>query len=301
MTFGIRVHHPPPEALTVSQRDVVIGAYDGFKAVSETADGNDLAVILAPFQMRTIDVAQGARAAVTVHSEDPYALSVNRGYVRELQKVVPDTWVVTNEVSCAVAYGDLVGDRVISCPSLSVPAVAPLPNPVERSIDVLIVGYGYPSRRRVVDELAMRFPMERVTLVGDGWGRPSMRTMSTPETLALYAKARAVVCLHRQDGDCGPGRTIHVARGYVEGCGGARVFIDKTRTHHPFADGEVEWFDDARDLAAKLDRFLSLSDIEQRSAADLLYHRTYRDFTYRARMEKIVNCIRSSSHNTAIP
>ena len=306
-SYGVRVFSPPPERLTSSQRDVVEGARAGISAIPWIEEGSDLAVVLMPFQMDVAEaehIAASHQNVVSIHSEDPFALHANLERVRAMARVRDETWVASNDTTCLGEYRAAVGPRLIVCPSLSIDHRA---TPVTHTCqhDVALVGYAYPGRIRFMREFTEHFS-KKVSLFGDGWkeaGFDARPTTNFHNTAPVYSSARAVICLHRGHGDCvdGPHEPSLVARGYVEGCGGARVFIDTSRPDHPFENGEVEWFDGPADLAAKLTSYLAKTDEEQRALAEPLHQRALRDFTYRTRMARIINCVRSPRYEAVIP
>ena len=309
-SYGVRVHTAPMDKLTSSQRDVVNGVMAGVAAISWVEEGSDLALILMPFQMEPDEVAKIAsehRSVVLVHSEDPYALSPNLERVRRAKERCGNVWVATNDTACMGLYHEIVSNHVIVCPSLSIDHRVVVDPAAKRSHDVVLVGYAYPGRVSYVKEFLKFFDSKRLRIRGDGWRESGFEdaipTASFLETASEYGKARAVICLHRQHGDCcdGPHEPRLVARGYVEGMGGARVFIDGTRPDHAFDAGEVEWFYEPVDLAAKLLRYLAMSDADQAAFSEPLRQRALRDFTYRTRMARVINAVRSPRFNAVIP
>ena len=307
--YGVRVFGPPFDLLTMSQRDVVEGAMAGVQAIPWVEDGSDLAVVFMPFRMEIGEaemIASAHQAVVSVHSEDPFAVNANMTIVRAMAALC-DTWVASNDTTCLEEYRSLVGERLIVCSSLSIDQrVLADVRPTERKYDVILVGYAYPGRVRFVEELIKYFDRKRLKIFGDGWreeGYDASPTASFRDTATLYSQARAVICLHRGQGACvdGPYEPKLVQRGYVEGMGGARVFLDTSRPDHAFCEGDVEWYDSAGDLAAKLTRFLALPDDKQTRFAVPLRERALRDFTYRTRMARIINAVRSPRFGAVIP
>lgn len=311
LSYGVRVYTAPYERLTASQRDVVEGVRGGVEAIPWVEEGSDLAMIMMPFQMdrgEAEEIAMRHHAVVTVHSEDPYALAPNIERVVAMKERCGNVWVATNDSACVGLYEEVVGQgKVLVCPSLSIDGRVTVNISEKRMHDVVLVGYAYPRRVEFVKEFLRYFDKGRLRIRGDGWKEAGFEaaesTASFGETAAEYANARAVICLHRQHGDCcdGPHEPRLVARGYVEGMGGARVFIDGTRPDHAFETGEVEWFYDPVDLAAKLLRYLSFEESVQRLLAEPLRERAWRDFTYRTRMARVINSVRSPRYGAVIP
>jgi len=211
-------------------------------------------------------------------------------------------------------YRKVVGDRVIVCPSLGADSTIE-PAEVKRDIDLLICGYAYPSRKKFVRQLLplLRTPIStgdlRITLVGDVWWELKealpenvtvMPTQPLRETYDLHRRARAVVCLHRVAGDCsdGPVAPETVNRGFLEGYCGARVFVDVSRPHHDFDEGEVVWFANPNHLAKLVREYLEGGD----TFAAKLHAETFRQIrTYRTRLARVLNCVRAPRFLAEIP
>lgn len=311
--LGIRLIYPSPKRLTCSQLDVIGGASRALAAIPWAQEGTDLAVILAPFQVsdeEAVRAVSGCARTLLIHMEDPYALGANLNRVRALVKASPEVWVSTNDRSTVSHYRDFVGDRVILCPSLGADStVFPVPprpsesveSAPQRDIDVLLCGYAYPSRKRFVGELLPLLGGLRVLLVGDGWeGYPAetMPTQGLEATYALHARTRAVVCLHRVHGDCadGPVEPETANRGFMEGALGPRVFLDRSRPHHPYEPGDVVFFHEPGDLAGKLHVYLARDP-----AADRFAEKCRLLYTYRTRLARILNCVRAPRFLAEIP
>ena len=116
----------------------------------------------------------------------------------------------------------------------------------------------------------------------------------------MHARAKTVICLHRVHGDCadGPDEPRTINRGFMEGYLGPRVFLDRTRLDHALDPGDVVWYDDQVDLAAKLHGYLSQS---RDPAADRFAEKCRTLYTYRARLARILNCVRGDRHMARIP
>ena len=312
--LGVRVESAPSDRLTMSQIDVIGGVARAVQMIPWVVPGDDVVLVTAPFQLevsRVEQIARGARTIVSVHMEDPYALGTNVERVRAMAACCPNTWVATNDTGTAAVYRRVVGQRVIVCPSLSIDSSA-LPRSIEvpamgsRQNDVVLVGYAYPSRVQFMRDLSKHFDVSKIALVGDGWeaaGFKATPTTAFMNVVSVYGTARSVICLHRRSGDCGvdPQAPLLVARGYVEGVLGARVFVDDSRPDYSFERGEVEWFGGPEDLAVKLTRFLSLSASEQVELAEPLRLHTLTDFTYRTRIARVINSARSQRFDAIIP
>lgn len=303
--IGIRVFRPPRLRLTRSQEDAAIGIGRGLRAIPWVAPGKDLAIVISPFQMSAAEVAgavAGYPRALSIHMEDPYALAANLDRVRAMIRACREVWVCTNDEATVPRYRDIVGDRVIVCPSLSADSFVAAEE-AERDIDVLLCGYAYPSRKRFVAALLPMLRGLRVVLVGDGWKGSPVETMATQDleaTYALHARAKAVVCLHRVHGDCsdGPMEPATVNRGFMEGFLGPRVFLDCTRNEHSLTDGDVVWYHEPGDLAGQLHTYLAGPRCP---AADAFAEKCAALYTYRVRMARVLNCVRAPRFLARIP
>jgi glycosyltransferase involved in cell wall biosynthesis len=322
--LSMQVVYPNTGRLTESQRDVCTSIERGLNGISwvkriEPADPRfiikrDLTLVVSPFQMSNeeIDLAtKGSPRMLSLHMEDPYALQTNLDRVGYMNKKV-ETWVCTNDAATVPAYRKVVGDRVIVCSSLS--ADSTLVNEprgfISRDIDILLCGYAYPSRKRFVTELLPLLAGQRMTLVGNGWESFAseqvtvLPTQPLAETYKLHARARAVVCLQRVHGDCSDGAVepMTLNRGYMEGYSGARVFLDSTRPFHSLDEGDVVWYHEPGDLAGKLWTYLSMSNIViHESSADRFAEKCRMIYTYKTRLARILNCVRSPRFLAEIP
>ncbi len=306
-TIGVQVARPPSSRLTRSQEDVCSAINHALGAISWIRPGSDLAVVVSPFQMTDAEVESAARCAtrtVSIHMEDPYAFSTNIERIKTMVNACPEVWVSTNDASVAKRYSDIVGNRVIVCPLLGADTSVKVDHSSARDIDVLLCGYAYPSRRAFIDQLLPLLDGLRVYLVGDGWeGRPceTMPTQDLATSYAIHSRARTVVCLHRIHGDCsdGPTEPTMVNRGFMEGYFGGRVFVDDSRRDHPFDDGDVVWYSRPEDLAALLRDYLA--DPDGPVAAARFAEKCATLYTYKVRVARILNCIRSPRFGATIP
>lgn len=306
-TIGARFYFPPADRLTASQRDVCATIRSASEAISWiNVGGGDLCVIVSPFQMTNSELAdavQGYPRILTLHMEDPFALAANMERVQHVARYA-EAWVCTNDAATVPYYRKLVGERIITCPSLGADALtAPVVAP-ERDIDVLFCGYAYPSRKRFMGELLPKLAGLRVVLIGDGWesveGVEVLRTQEIGDARRYHAKARAVVCLHRVYGDCsdGPVEPETVNRGALEGYEGPRVFIDRTRPHHAFDEGDVVWYSTPGELAEQLRAYLSGPRAPE---ADRHAEKCRELYTYRTRLARMINCVRAPRYLAEIP
>ena len=303
-TYGVHLVRPPKERLTESQQDACSSVERGLATTPWIVEGDDLTILFSPFQLTDAEVIEASRGrrVVSLHIEDPYALHTNRDRVRRMASVASEVWVATNDVSAMIRYRDLVGDRVIVCPSLGADDTIEV-SPGDRRIDVLLCGYAYPSRKKFMKELLPLLNGLKVVIVGDGWEGVSAWHLPTQDlsmTYALHVRAKTVVCLHRVHGDCadGPMEPVTVNRGFMEGYSGARVFLDRTRDAHSFVDGDVVWYDAPKDLAKSIRSYLG----ESESLAAERFAETCRMvYTYRTRVARMINCIRAPRFLAEVP
>lgn len=200
--------------------------------------------------------------------------------------------------------------KVLFCPSLSISENVLRTSdtsPGKYDYDVIFIGYAYQSR---IDWMA-RFlagPIPfRVLLVGDYWDKqkfdfkPDMLpTQDEVATMKLCYSARIIVCLHRNEKENPkmPPRSVH--RGYVEAYSGSLVMIDKRRPCHPFAEDEVVFFGSQEELREKIAYYLAHPD-EATKMGRKAKRKAETMFTFRARLTKILNCLRSERYEMRIP
>lgn len=306
--LGVRVVRPPTSRLTRSQEDAISSADRALAGgVRWAHPGGDLAVVLSPFQLSDEDIRHGVGDCpriLSVHIEDPYALQANLERVRAMVALGREVWVSTNDASTVDHYRSVVDNRVIVCPLLGVDTARALSATDGRDIDVLLCGYAYPSRKRFMSELLPLLAGKTVVLVGDGWegssasiGAATQPTQGLEATYTLHARAKTVVCFHREGGDCsdGPVAPASLNRGFMEGYFGARVFVDRKRTEHSVDPDDVIFYDGPRDLAASINRYLETPRVSAYAEkCRLLY-------TYRARVERMLNCVRAPRYLAVIP
>lgn len=311
--FGVEATFPPYSRLTQSQIDVCQSISRALAAISWSRPGNDLRLIVSPFQMSSDDIASaisGCSRVLSLHMEDPYALSTNLDRVRQMAANV-ETWVCTNDAATLPHYQDIVGGRVIVCPTLG-PDDQIACEAAPRDIDVLICGYAYPSRKLFMHRLVEQLEHVNIALVGDGWtvneyvtGKINLTVHPTQplnETYRFHARAKAVVCMHRVHGDCSDGavKPANVNRGMMEGACGARVFLDRSRPLHDFDEADVVWYDSPTDLAEKLRRYFATENPTS-AFATAFAEKCRLNYTYRTRLARVINCVRTPRYLAEIP
>lgn len=276
---------------------------------------SDFILVAAPFQISLEEMQKLASyniPIITIHMEDPQAILANRERDRFAE------WVVTNDIGAMSYYQNIVNpDKVLFCPSLSVSPVSEdtrkgkyLPFDYKQKYDIMFCGYAYESRKQFMEEFLKLKPKCQILLVGDGWEQfhkirniETLPTQGESDTTQLYRSAKIVFCLHRTEQDIGgfpimPPQSIH--RGYIEVYSGALVMIDDKRSQHSFGPDEVVFFSSPKDLKKQIDYYL-LHPRKAKTMAKRAQARATRDFTFRARLTKILNCVRSERYNTIIP
>lgn len=314
-TLGVTLVMPVKERLVQSQQDVCASTARALADIPwvRTGGAKDIALIVSPVHLSDLEVTKAARGHARVlflHMEDPYALEPNSTRIRMLaQSSLAEVWVCTNDASTVPRYRQIVGDRVIVCSALGADDLLKAPaRAVARDVDVLLCGYAYPSRRKFMAVLMPLLKGLRVMLVGDGWdeyaktpGVTTMWTQPLEETYALHRRARAVVCLQRVRSDLNDRvDPTTVVRGFMEGYSGARVFVDNQRPNHGLDDGDVIFYRDADDLAGSLRNYLVDWTVDDVAAARFA-SKCRRLYTYRTRLARVLNCVRSPRSLAEIP
>ena len=86
-------------------------------------------------------------------------------------------------------------------------------------------------------------------------------------------------------------KPVSVVRGYLECGSDSLVMLDSERPHHSF-NGEVIFYNGINDLVEKVDYYMR-NEQEREDIATKAKQRALRDFTYRARITKLLNAVRS--------
>ncbi len=254
-------------------------------------------------------LADSKTPIVTIHMEDP------QGVVGNKERDRFATWVITNDVSTIPYYQKVIKDsnKVIFCPSLSISEsiLSMKPKKYDMHNNITICGHAYPSRINFIQKLIKLLP-KKVNLhaIGNGWQNlkefsPQFTYIPTQDeisTMTYYQHTDIIVCLHRTENDIGgfplmKPESVH--RGYIEAYSGALVMIDDKRKQHSFGKDEVVFFSDPEDLKEKIDYYLAHPQKAQ-AMAKKAQRRAIRDFTFRSRITKIINCIRSERYNMRI-
>jgi len=285
---------------------------DPIQDISPPGKGVDLAFVACPFEI-PLDVmeiiASWGLPVLNFHTEDPNALDAN------LERARFASWISTNDTSTLPYYKEVVGERVVYCPSLSVnpkrhKIINPKPDPVW---DVVICGHPYASRIRFIQSIKDLVDF-RVLLIGNHWSEwelpacfETKPTLSEDKTFELYQKAKIIVALNRQKTDCGGRedqlRPVNAMRGYIEAYSGTLLMIDDSRQIiPPFAEGEVVTFNrkDPEGFIEKVNYYLK-HESKRAEIARKAQARAKEHFTFKSRLIKLLNCFRSERYGMLIP
>lgn len=332
----VRIVTPPRAALTASQNQVISGIVDSVKAVEWVRviddDGGpsfacDVALVLAPFRLgetdiealfRRVDNHGGPRRpqVVSVHMEDPQAVIANGRLLGRAD------WIVANDYSAMRHYRIKLTEaglterakRVLLWNSLGASpryvSALDAAKVDRRDVDVLVLGYAYPSRQSIVKAFVKDAPKNwRVACVGDGWA-DAMRghkvecasTQDESDTARWCARSRAILVTHRRQQDIGgfplfEPESVH--RGFLEAAAGAVVLVDDVR---PFGAGGVPFvrYADGRDAAKKA--FDVLKDPKRMADAAALGAELCRgELSMAARVRAVLNCVKDDRYNVVVP
>ncbi len=209
-----------------------------------------------------------------------------------------------------VIEGEQIDVKVLLCPSLSISEdilKTSDTSPGRYDYDVIFIGYAYQSRINWMEKfLAESLPF-RILLVGDCWDKQKFNfkpnilpTQDEVATMKLCYSARIIVCLHRNERENieMPPQSVH--RGYIEAYSGSLVMIDKLRSCYPFAEDEVVFFNSQKELKEKITYYLAHPD-EAKKMGEKAKKKAERMFTFKTRLTKILNCLRSERYEMKIP
>ena len=306
--------HQDEGRLTLSQNNVLRGIRDALKFVSwlefesvpvsrfrEINSRYDMIFCFAPFSidLRSIEGLKNfSSEVINFHLEDPHSLKVNAERARHA------TYVFTNDMSVQREYEKIVGEGNVGfCPSISLNDVSlTFKDHVDKKNDVVFFGHPYDSRVRFVHELIPKIKKMGYDfiLVGGDWskrnmGVPCVDELPEQKALEILEESKIVVLYNRKNTDLGGSlksiKPVSVIRGYLECASGSLVMLDAERSHHYF-DGEIVSYNGADDLAEKIDYYMQ-NEKEREDIAERAKERALHDFTYRVRINKLLNAIKS--------
>jgi len=310
--MSVLLYHQQEEHITLSQNNVLQGIKGGLESLNyikmeamTTAQKPtklyDSVFVFAPFSMNENNVEMVARHGQEVihfHIEDPQAAILNQARARF------STYIVTNDRSVVPLYEEIVGaGKVCYCPSISFDDVnlkIEKKLPRKYKYDVIFYGYAYESRLEFIKQLkpVLKKAGHDLTVVGGGWLNNKVKAideLSQADSLQLLNETKIVILHNRRKTDLGGSdksiTPASVVRGYFEIAGNALVMLDNERAHHSF-DGEVVFYKDKVDLSEKIDYYLK-HEKERMAIVKKAKKRVETDFTYRVRVHKVMNTIRS--------
>jgi radical SAM superfamily enzyme YgiQ (UPF0313 family)/glycosyltransferase involved in cell wall biosynthesis len=295
--FRVHVYIDHYGRMTQSQKDVIDGiesAVHHIPGIEVVESNQDLTIVPGPFMVPyNFDVP-----ILPIHMEDPYA-TTNINFAKENKDHI--VALVTNEIGFVKTYDDILGaGKTIFCPILGVNDVKIdlHAEPKERDIDILFLGYPYPSRAAVGQDVYKAFAISRkVLFVGDRWDEYVGKEFCHPTTddkgaMDLMRRAKIVVVSERVPGDLGDQETDTWHRGYFESASGAAVVLYCPRGKHHNFKNTVSTFSTVRDLIYGIDFLLKNPD-ELSRMSRLAFDRAINNYTYRIRMRKILQAVRS--------
>ncbi|MGG4143568.1 glycosyltransferase [Paenibacillus algorifonticola] len=177
--------------------------------------------------------------------------------------------------------------------------------------DVCFIGQGFWNRIGLIDAISERLLAKRrkIFLSGGLWERlavykrlqPFIHTdwLSAKQTIPYYNNAKIVINIHRTT-EAGsdnfnalqsPGRSINPRTYEIAACGAFQLTdIREDLPYYYTAGQEIETFQDAEELAAKIDFYLENEEARSRIAVNGL-RRTLRDHTFRSRAVQLLQLI----------
>ena len=307
------------DKITLSQNNVLSGICDVLKSmefvnledlsVSQIGSLNsyyDIIFCFAPFSIdleyiKTLQMY--GSEVIHFHIEDPQALGIN------LERAKYATYVFTNDISVIDKYEQIVGKGNVGyCYSISLNDISlKFRDRVKKKYDIVFVGVPYDSRIEFIKKLLPRIKKTsyNFTLVGGNWskrgidlpyiGHEGIDEISEQNLLKVMEETKIVILYNRRNTDLGGEsksiRPVSVVRGYFECGSGSLVMLDDERKHHSFND-EVVFYKGIDDLVEKVDYYMR-NEQERKDISSRAKQRALKDFTYRARITKLLTAVRS--------
>lgn len=330
--WSLKLLSPEDDKLTVSQKQVIRSTVEGlnqipFVKLDQGGGFNDLdaVLVIAPFMLSQssidaicsrVDSSSPRRPQlITLHMEDPQATTGNSRFLRRAD------WLVANDISAMYWYikkltemGDLEKAKKVLCwNALGVnERVADIcrEHGGEKDIDVLILGYPYPSRAALAKDFIKSAPTNwKIAAVGDGWENQLKGfrkiefhpTLDDEQTAHIGVRSRVALLNHRRDGDCGGFPNVKPAsihRGFMEAAFGAAILIDSDRS---FGKGllQMNQYADAADAVSKC--FYLLRDkVALKETGEINKQTALAEFSYKIRLTRILNMVRAERWNAVV-
>lgn len=309
---------------TESQRQLADNVFEAVKSlefVTITDNNPDVILVMGPLYNFTLQELKDLKSKnpqaqmVGLTCEDPQALHANITYLEHLD------WIVTNDMNAYYYYISLEAEQkkkqVLHWNNLSISnkllEFVQKYEP-EKIYDVCFIGYPYPSRIEFLTELIPMLHGLKILLIGDAWEGKQQNfklknkteitvypTLPEIETAKLAMQSKIVLIKHRDEKDLGGFPIIKPAsinRGYIEAAYRSALLIDDAR-FYDFLEIPNNRYESAQDCAFMIKNNLkNVSDWNWQ--INDLYIRAISTFTHRARLLKVLNCIRSQRFNKKI-
>ena len=309
--YKVMLFHQATNSITLSQNNVLRGAINALRSIewlevdiisagsTVSRSDYDLILVFMPFSIAEvhIEALKGKAKKIAFYNcEDPQAEHLN------VPRAKHADYIFTNDISMRSEYENIVGKgNVAYSPSISVDNIGlRFRNKVTKKYDVIFYGYAYDSRVNLMRELATKQINGKIVLVGGGWeGRgiplPYIGEKSEQESIEVMEEAKIIIMHNRQRTDAG-GLASHkepqsMVRGYFEAAAGSLIMLDNGRNHHSLED-DIVFYSGVDDLAAKINEFLENDRLREAIAKRAKEH-ALKDFTYKTRMIKMINAVRS--------
>jgi len=251
----------------------------------------------------------GAQFVATL-LEDPQALHANIKYTKFVD------WMVTNDMNAYDFYIKNVDfpkkRQVLHWNNMSISnrlldfikTYSP-----KKEYDICFIGYPYPSRIKFMKELLPKIKNRSIVLIGDTWKEfvksnnniTTFDTINDIETAKIAMKCRITLVKHRNQMDIGGFPVvgpISVNRGYIEAAYKNVLIIDSDRTEHAFDEDSVVKYTES-DCAEIVNEIIDNYGKYNYHIIGL-YNKAVEFFTFKTRITKILNCVRSQRFNVKI-
>lgn len=230
--------------------------------------------------------------------DDPYRLQTH------VQLVRPYSFVLTQEASCVPFYRSLKKVAFHLPLAVDPKKYYPISNiPHKYRSDVCFIGSGFPVRITMIDKLAPYLRNKRFILIGQWWERlrsyPYLRhriinkPIPPSEVVKYYNGAKIVLNIHRTPNDRMenfkylPATTPNNRTFEIAGCRAFQLTSARKELPRYYKENEMISFNGWKDLQNKIDYYLRHEE-ERESIAKRAYRRTWRDHTYKARLEYLI-------------
>ena len=308
--------HPDEDKITLSQNNVLRGVKDALRTISwlepESISVSNFKKINSKYNIvfcffpLNIDpecvkaLKNFTDEVMNFHIEDPQALKTN------LETAKYATYIFTNDISVQSEYEKIIGKgKVGYCPSISLNDISLKFRDQVKKNDIIFFGHAYDSRVRFMQELAPKIKKlgYNLTLVGGDWSKkginlPCIDELIEQDALTVMEESKITILYNRRNTDLGTDPKIpkpaSVVRGYFECGSGSLIMLDSERPHHSF-NGEVVFYNGVNDLIEKVDYYMR-NEREREDISNRAKQRALRDFTYRVRIIKLLNAVRSKRY-----